>query len=446
MTNRSGIFYNISGAGLQPVSGARYIVLNGKSLLDAPSEYYIDAEAQQLFFIPPVGVADPRTLPAVLSQRLTSHVVNQSSHIILRNLRFEYGIGTALQLINVTNVLVQNCTLSNSGTHGVELSGYNSSVCDSEIAAVGCTAVSLHGGNAVTLAPGLLAVDRNNIHDFARVSRTLRVGVAWRGCGNFVRQNEIHHAPHSGIMIDVPSGGASDGVGVNTEFSGNHLHDLCQGTADAGAFYVGLTWANRGNVIRGSTLNTNYSRFAPRLSYYTTHCDCSALCNKKPLNDGPVLIDRFERIFQTEKMAQHTSLNGVCKCAPVVRDHTQSLTRLMSTDLDDMESGWVIQDNEFIDTQDCMFIGGGRQNIVVNNTFRNCSVPVHIDDRGLGWMDCTGKNWSTKFIAELTNVYHYRKPPWSREFPTINTSYLPCAPVLNTVRPYQMLHGHIRIV
>ena len=101
-----------------------------------------------------------------------------------------------------------------------------------------------------------------------------------------------------------------------------------------------------------------------------------------------------------------------------------------------MESGWLIRDNEFIDTQDCMFIGGGRQNTVVNNTFRNCSVPVHIDDRGLGWMDCHGRNWSTKFIAELTNVYHYREPPWSRVFPDINTSYLPCAPVLNTVRPF----------
>ena len=80
--------------------------------------------------------------------------------------------------------------------------------------------MSLHGGDAVSLVPGLLAVDRNNIHHFARVSRTLRVGVAWRGCGNFVRDNVIHHAPHSGIMIDVPSGGASDGVGVNHEFSG----------------------------------------------------------------------------------------------------------------------------------------------------------------------------------------------------------------------------------
>lgn len=335
VSNNSGVFYKITGPAVQPVSGARYVLLNGKSLLDAPSEYYIDSESQQLFFIPPAGVADPRTIPAVLSQRSTAHVVNQSSHVTLRGLRFEYGIGAALQLINVSDVHVQNCTISNSGTQGVELSGHNSSVSDSEIMAVGCTAVSLHGGNARTLAPGLLAVDGNDIHDFARVSRTLRVGVAWRGCGNYVRQNKIHHAPHSGIMIDVPSGGASDGVGVNTEFSNNHLHDLCQGTADAGAFYVGLTWANRGNIIRGSTSATSCWRVVAcffAMSLLPTRCyrpvsltiginqslSCGVLeltrarnCARTEFSNNDTTSDRFERIFQTEKMAQHTSLNGV---------------------------------------------------------------------------------------------------------------------------------------
>ena len=257
VSNSSGLFYRLAepGTAIRPAAGARYVLLNAKSLLDAPSEYYIDVEAQELLFIPPAGVTDPRIADAVLSQREAAHIVNRSSYVVLRGLRFEYGVGAALQLINVTGVRVENCTMSNSGTHGVELSGYNSSISNSEIANVGCTGISLFGGDAKTLSPGLLAVVRNNIHDFARVSRTLRVGVAWRGCGNIVRENEIHHAPHSGIMIDVPSGGASDGVGVNTEFSGNHLHDLCQGTADAGAFYVGLTWANRGNVVRGSAMS-----------------------------------------------------------------------------------------------------------------------------------------------------------------------------------------------
>ena len=56
-----------------------------------------------------------------------------------------------------------------------------------------------------------------------------------------------------------------------------------------------------------------------------------------------------------------------------------------------MEAGWLVEDNYFESIDRCMFIGGGRQNTVQRNTFVNCSSPVHVDDRGLGWMHC-GKN------------------------------------------------------
>jgi parallel beta-helix repeat protein len=58
-------------------------------------------------------------------------------------------------------------------------------------------------------------------------------------------------------------------------------------------------------------------------------------------------------------MAQSTSLNGIY--------------------LDDMESGWTIEDNQFESIHMCMFIGGGRQNVVRGNTFINCTVPVDAD-------------------------------------------------------------------
>jgi hypothetical protein len=35
--------------------GSRYIMLNAKSLLDAPMEYFIDARNATLYFIPPDG-------------------------------------------------------------------------------------------------------------------------------------------------------------------------------------------------------------------------------------------------------------------------------------------------------------------------------------------------------------------------------------------------------
>ena len=163
---------------------------------------------------------------------------------------------------------IDNCTLANSGTHGVELTGSHSIVSNSDIYDVGCDGVSVSGGDTVKLVSANLSVHKNTIHAFARVSRTIRPGVAWGGCGITVSGNEIYNAPHSGIMI-AP---ASDGRGTNCTFEDNDLHDLCQGTADAGGFYAGRTWANRGNVVRRN---------------------------------------KFRRFYQTEKMAQSTSVNGI---------------------------------------------------------------------------------------------------------------------------------------
>ena len=68
---------------------------------------------------------------------------------------------------------------------------------------------------------------------------------------------------------------------------------------------------------------------------------------------------------------------------------------------DDMEAGWLVEDNLFESIHDCMFIGGGRQNTVRGNTFKNCTMPVHVDDRGLGWMKC-------EFLARFSAC-----PGWS---------------------------------
>lgn len=79
-----------------------------------------------------------------------------------------------------------------------------------------------------------------------------------------------------------------NGHGVLTTFEDNHLHDLAQGVADSAGFYAGRTWCDRGNIVRRN---------------------------------------RFSRFLATEKLAQSTSVNGIY--------------------LDDMESGWVVEDNHF---------------------------------------------------------------------------------------------------
>jgi hypothetical protein len=253
-----------------PTEGARYLAVNTLALLDAETEYFIDSETAELFFIPPTTSSQfPTGADVVLSQRTTAHNISGVSNVVIRGLQLVVAVGPALAADNVSNVVVENCTVGNAGTVGVQLSGTNSTFATSTVYGAGCSAVSMAGGDAVTLSRGNLLVTNNSIHSFGRVSRTLRVGISWQGCGNNVTFNEIFNAPHSGIMISP----ASDGVGVLHRFEGNHLHDLCQGTADAGGFYAGRTWANRGNIIRGNL---------------------------------------FQRLYATELLFQKTSVNGIC--------------------------------------------------------------------------------------------------------------------------------------
>ena len=82
----------------------------------------------------------------------------------------------------------------------------------------------------------------------------------------------------------------------------------------------------------------------------------------------------------------------------------------------------------------------GRQNIIRDNTFINCSLfPVYLDAVGLT-MNCKDNmlNGCPGFYTrELNETFHFRQPPWSTAFPDIRTDLLDgknhSPPVLNTI-------------
>ena len=49
-------------------------------------------------------------------------------------------------------------------------------------------------------------------------------------------------------------------------------------------------------------------------------------------------------------------------------------------------SGYTIEGNQFFNCQCGSFIGGGRRNTIQNNTYYDCDLCVHIDNRGMNWM------------------------------------------------------------
>ena len=61
-----------------------------------------------------------------------------AANVVLRGLEFMYSRGSTLSLLNVSDVLVDNCTMANAGTHGLEIrNSSNTTISNSEIYGAG---------------------------------------------------------------------------------------------------------------------------------------------------------------------------------------------------------------------------------------------------------------------------------------------------------------------
>jgi hypothetical protein len=188
--------------------------------------------------------------------------------------------------------------------------------------------------------------------------------------------NHIHHvarlkrAYNPGILIS----GVGNRIGNNLieqlphmaiGFSGNdhliefnEISNVCYESNDAGAVYAGRNWTMRGNMIRHNFLHD---------------------------------ISGFEG-------------KG---CVGIY--------------LDDAFSSADVIGNVFKDVTRAMMIGGGRDNKVINNIFIDCVPSLHIDARGLGWME-------NSFIPEWLDEAQengtimgiaFNRPPYSTRYPEL---------------------------
>jgi len=133
----------------------------------------------------------------------------------------------------------------------------------------------------------------------------------------------------------------------------NEIFLTCQETGDVGALYTGRDWGTQGNVIRHNFIH-------------------------------------------------HTG--GVRGWS-------------MGVYLDDCDSGDSIVGNVFYRVTRAAFIGGGRNNLVDNNIFVDCSPAVHVDERGksrIKWNAGLRDSWDLE--AKLKR-YKYQAPPWSERYP-----------------------------
>ena len=124
------------------------------------------------------------------------------------------------------------------------------------------------------------------------------------------------------------------------------MNDLCYETTDAGAFYSGRSWIDRGNIVAYNyfiSIKTTENVFLGFPSVQAIYLD-------DQVGEG---IFRGGRLFLSFGMYKM--------------------------------SGYKIFNNTFVDCHCGTFIGGGRRNEVYYNTYDNCGLDVYLDNRGMGW-------------------------------------------------------------
>ena len=329
-------------------TGQRYYYLNVLEELDSPGEWYLDRRAGLLYFWPP-GDPSPQEV-AVTVSLLTEPVValRGASHVRIRGITIECCRGDGIAISGGRDATVCCCEVRNTGEYGIRVeegTGHRIERCG--IHHTGAGGVSLAGGDRRTLTPGGHVVENCDIHHFSRLQLTYAPAVDLHGVGHRVAHNHLHDAPHTAVLL----------TGNDHVVELNEIDHVCTQTGDAGAFYMGRDWTERGNVVRHNFFHDlgifGYGRHGVRAVY-----------------------------------------------------------------LDDCASGTTIYGNVFLRCTRAVLIGGGRDNRVQNNLFVHCEPAVQLDGRGQclteQWRDMVYNTMRPR----LEEMNHH-EPPYAERYPQL---------------------------
>lgn len=332
--------------------GRRYFYQNALEELDAPGEWYYDRHAGWLYFWPPAPLRAGEVVLPLLDDVVA---VKDSAFVTIQGFTIEACRGRAAAIMGGHDCRIAACTITATGAAGLAIDGgtHNGAV-GNDIFETGLGGITLAGGDRQTLEPAGNYADNNHIHHFARLGRTYHTGVNVSGVGNRISHNLIHDAPHIAILLH----------GNEHVIEFNDLHHVCLEGADNGAFYMGRDWTQRGNVVR-------FNRIHDIVGY------------------GLANPDRNGKVY-----------------------HYESPHWAWGVYLDDCSSGTTVYGNLVYRVPLCgVLLGGGRDNVVQNNVFVDCSPVMQIDDR---W-----DSFPWDLMGERLRAMNYTAPPYSVRYPQL---------------------------
>ena len=250
-----------------------WTALNLLEEISLPGEFVADKATGKLFFLPPPGKDTRNCRVEVTVMKAPLVAIEHAKGVVFDGVDVECSRGIGFYLEGGSDNLIRKATLSNLGIvavcmgkgispdldaqHGFKEigslashlyknptfnrdAGVRNGVDHCMIHDIGAGAVSLGGGDRITLEPGGNYVQNCEIHDFNRWDRSYKGAVNINGFGNRVSHCLIHDAP--GVAIHIH--------GNEHLIEYNEFHHVMMTGDDMGAIYLGRDPAERNNVFR----------------------------------------------------------------------------------------------------------------------------------------------------------------------------------------------------
>jgi hypothetical protein len=229
--------------------------------LTASGEWYVDRTSGLLYLWPAKPLAGSDVVVSMLEGPLVR--LSGASFVTLRDMTLEGSRGDLVRVDGGSNDVLEGLTLRDGGGGAASVNGTSHTVRDCHAYGTGEEAISVNGGERRTLVPGKNVVENSHVHDYARWVWMYQAGVHVGGAGNVLRHNEIHDAPHNGILF----------AGNDHLFELNEVRAVCKNAGDSGAVYGGRDWGARGIVLRNNFVHDVSSWITGRLGVHGFYFD-----------------------------------------------------------------------------------------------------------------------------------------------------------------------------
>ena len=184
-----------------------YHFVNVMEELDAPGEFYVDANSGTLYYYPPEELNNVNALNSAnveyddFSSRFIDFV--DSKQVLVQDLKFRCGRESFGMFKNCARCYIDGCAIEQFGGNALIINeGSLCGILNTRVRELGAGGIRISAGNRDTLEQCKHLVHNNFISDFGRVDRNYTPALSAYGCGIAVTNNLMCDSPHHGMRTD----------------------------------------------------------------------------------------------------------------------------------------------------------------------------------------------------------------------------------------------------